>query len=407
MYYTNVIYYDENIDYDSENYGYVKTFKNKIQGAFLPIKDINTLNTVVNRLNSMKINNSFTLITSGRAAEKVIPICSSIINKAIIFCFYVDKYLPLKSKYSSIKAVLNNFENIFDNLNSNSSSLNSKIIGSKFITFSDYKENYISFHKKLSYFFNTSYNKVYYDSSYRNNFIEFIKNSDIDSKSWAIDLIKKVKSGTVGEFIEAYTGENILCYRLNRWMRTCDPNQYEKVKYFSGPFSYALYHYAYHDRNQGVYASKNFYRKMTIKLSDFLLYKIFVGELICYPAFTSTSEEDITKYNFPTSTAINVNELTPSDVSVVLNIKYQCQNSSNVTPCVNAVQYSVNAGEREFIFPPFSFFKIENVVERSGIPSDPHVIYMSVPNKKYLLEFGLKNNKTIYYKKENNELYYS
>ena len=171
MYYTNVIYYDENIDYDSENYGYVKTFKNKIQGAFLPIKDINTLNTVVNRLNSMKINNSFTLITSGRAAEKVIPICSSIINKAIIFCFYVDKYLPLKSKYSSIKAVLNNFENIFDNLNSNSSSLNSKIIGSKFITFSDYKENYISFHKKLSYFFNKSYNKVYYYSSYRNNFI--------------------------------------------------------------------------------------------------------------------------------------------------------------------------------------------------------------------------------------------
>ena len=146
---------------------------------------------------------------------------------------------------------------------------------------------------------------------------------------------------------------------------------------------------------------------MTIKLSDFLLYKIFVGELICYPAFTSTSEEDITKYNFPTSTAIDVNELTPSDVSVVLNIKYQCQNSSNATPCVNAVQYSVNAGEREFIFPPFSFFKIENVVERSGIPSDPHVIYMSVPNKKYLLEFGLKNNKTIYYKKENNELYYS
>ena len=32
---------------------------------------------------------------------------------------------------------------------------------------------------------------------------------------------------------------------------------------------------------------------------------------------------------------------------------------------------------------------------------------MSVPNKKNLIEFGLKNNKTIYYKKENNELYYS
>ena len=94
-------------------------------------------------------------------------------------------------------------------------------------------------------------------------------------------------------------------------MRECDNTQYEKVKYFSGPFSYALYQYAYKDRNQGVYATKNFYRKMTIKLSDFPLYKIFIGELICYPAFASTSEEDMTKYDFPTSTAICVNDLTP------------------------------------------------------------------------------------------------
>ena len=406
MYYTNLIYYDENIDYDSENYGYVKAFKNKIQGAFFPVKDINTLKNVVNRLNKMNINNSFTLVTSGRAAEKVIPICSSVINRVIIFCFYVNKYLPLKSKYEKIKAVINDFDNIFDNLISNSSLMNSKLIQSKFITFKDYKDNYISLHKKLAYFFNTSYNTVYYDSNYRNIFIEYINNSDIAHKKDAINLLNGVKKGTAREFIVAYTGENILCYRLNRWMRECDSNQYEKVKYFSGPFSYALYHYAYTNRKQGVYASKNFYRKMTIKLSDFLLYKIFVGELICYPAFTSTSEEDITKYDFPTNTAICVNDLTPNDVSVVLNISYTCKNSSNSTPCVNAEEYSVNDGEREFIFPPFSFFKIEKVVEKEGIPSNPHVIYMSVPNKKNLIEFGLKNNKTICYNKETNELYY-
>ena len=406
MFYTNLIYYDENIDYDSENYGYVKIFKNKIKGAFFPIKNIDTLKNVVNRLNKMNINNSFTLVTSGRAAEKVIPICSSIINSVVIFCFYVDKYLPLKSKYSKIKSVINDFDKIFDNLISNSSLLNSKITQSKFITFKDYKDNYISLHKKLAYFFNTSYNTVYYDSNYRNIFIEYINNSDIAHKEDAINLLNGVKKGTAREFIVAYTGENILCYRLNRWMRECDSNQYEKVKYFSGPFSYALYHYAYTNRKQGVYASKNFYRKMTIKLSDFLLYKIFVGELICYPAFTSTSEEDITKYDFPTNTAICVNDLTPNDVSVVLNISYTCKNSSYPTPCVNAEEYSVNAGEREFIFPPFSFFKIEKVVEKEGIPSNPHVIYMSVPNKKNLIEFGLKNNKTICYNKETNELYY-
>ena len=146
---------------------------------------------------------------------------------------------------------------------------------------------------------------------------------------------------------------------------------------------------------------------MTIKLSDFLLYKIFIGELICYPAFTSTNEEDITKYNFPTGTAISVNQLTPNDISVVLHIKYSCKSNNNPTPCINVDEHSVNKGEKEFIFPPFSFFKIENIVEKSGNPDDPHIIYMSVPNKKNLLEFGLKDNKTIYYNREQNEIYYS
>ena len=408
MSYTHLIYYDENIDYGSENYEYVCHFKNKIKGAFFPIKNIDTLNYLVNKLKSINYKNSITLITSGRAAEKIMPICSSIVNNVIIFCFYVDKYLPLKLKFSKIKAVLNDFSEIFENLYNNQSVLNdSSIIGSKFITFNDYKNDYIKLHSALSDFFNTSYKQMKYDSYHRNIFIEFIRNSDIDLKEYAIEFLEDVKTGIVKEFIRAYTGENILCYRLNRWLRNCDSKEYEKVKYFAGPFSYALYQYAYAKRNQGVYKSKKFFRKMTIKLSDFLLYKICTEELICYPAFTSTSEEDISKYNFPTSTAINVNDLSPNDVSVVLKINYNCKSSSNATPCINVVEYSVNEGEREFIFPPFSFFKIERIVENSGTPNDPHIIYMTVPNKKNLLEFGLKQNKDIYYNRDQNELYYS
>ena len=40
MYYTHLIYYDENIDYGSENYGYVCSLKNKIKGAFFPINKL-------------------------------------------------------------------------------------------------------------------------------------------------------------------------------------------------------------------------------------------------------------------------------------------------------------------------------------------------------------------------------
>lgn len=160
-------------------------------------------------------------------------------------------------------------------------------------------------------------------------------------------------------------------------------------------------------RVQGIYKSKTFYRKMTIKLSDYYLYKILVGELICYPAFTSTSEKDISKYNFPTNIAIEVNNLSANDISVVLIIKYNCNSSNNPTPCINASEYSVNSGEEEYIFPPFSFFKIESIEERDGNPNNPHIINMSTPNKKCLLEFELKKGKKIYYNRNENYLYSS
>ena len=154
---------------------------------------------------------------------------------------------------------------------------------------------------------------------------------------------------------------------------------------------------------------------MTLKLSDYYLYKISIGELICYPAFTSTSIKDISKYDFPTSIAIEVNNISHNDISVVLIIKYNIYNTflqkifkkSYVTPCINVSKYSINPSEEEYIFPPFSFFRIDSIEERSGTPDDPHLIYMTVPKKKELLEFGLKQSKTFYYNKKNNEIYFS
>ena len=146
---------------------------------------------------------------------------------------------------------------------------------------------------------------------------------------------------------------------------------------------------------------------MVLKLEDYEKYRKNIGELICYPAFTSTSEKDMSKYTFPTSTAIRINELKNDDVYVVLFIDYKCNSSSYPTPCINVSYDSVNAGEQEFIFPPFSFFVIEKIENRSGRSNDPHIIYLKVPNKRVLIEFAIKNDKTIYYDKELNELYSS
>lgn len=412
----NLIFYNENINIGSESYEDVKILKNMKNGSFFPVNNLYSLKELVTKLHNMNNKMSFGLITPGSYAEKVIPVCSTLVNYIIIYCFYVERYLHLKNKYPKVKQVYNLFSNVINDLNQHwVSPYNNNLVANKFITFDEYLKNYINLHKNISEFFDINYFDVGYNKTYKNKFIEFIKRKNVRDSNNIINFVDKVKTGNVEEFIMAYTGETKLCYSLNIWLRNCNISDYEKIKYFAGPFSYALYKFAYYNKNEGIYCNKTFYRKMKIKLSDYYLYKISLGELICYPAFTSTSVKDISKYDFPTSIAIEVNNINHNDISVVLIIKYSIYNNflqklfkkSYVTPCINVSKYSINPGEEEYIFPPFSFFRIDNIEEKSGTPDDPHLIYMTVPKKKELLEFGLKQSKSFYYNKQNNEIYFS
>ena len=278
-------------------------------------------------------------------------------------------------------------------------------IADTFINFGDYKTYFISLHQKLSEFFDEKYSNLNYDRTYKQNFINFIKSMDIDGKNSIIPWVNNINSGTAQEFIQAYTGETPLCYSLNKWLRECKRDDFEKIKYFAGPFSYSLYKYAHDNSKMKVNYSKKFYRKMVISLMDYESYKNNIGKLICYPAFTSVSEKDMTKYNFPTQLAKGINNIKSDDISVILYIDYKCKNSSYPTPCINVSYDSANSGEKEYIFPPFSFFKIDKVENRSGTSDNPHIIYMTVPNKRILVEFAIKNNKKIFYDENLNEIY--
>ena len=274
-----------------------------------------------------------------------------------------------------------------------------------FINFEDYKNYYIDLHEKLSDFFDENYSNLKYDYTYKQTFLNYINSKDIDKKSSIEEWVNKINSGTVQEFIQAYTGETPLCYSLNKWLRECDRDEFDKIKYFAGPFSYSLYRYAHNNPQTKINFSKKFYRKMVLKNHDYIEYKNNIGELICYPAFTSTSEKDMSKYTFPTKLAIDINNIKNDDIYVLLFFDYKCNNSSYPTPCINVSYYSSNSGEKEYIFPPFSFFRIDKVETRSGSSYDPHIIYMTVPNKRVLIEFAIKNKKTINYDKNLNEFY--
>ena len=335
-----------------------------------------------------------------------------------------EKFAPLKSKkyYKYLSEIISgndndclslNYEIKKLNQNMQSPNIYNNLIMKKkffplvdtFINFEDYKNYFIDLHEKLSGFFDENYSNLKYDYSYKQTFLNYINSKDIDEKSSIEEWVNKINSGTVQEFIQAYTGETPLCYSLNKWLRECDQDEFDKIKYFAGPFSYSLYQYAHKNPQMKVNFSKKFYRKMVLKNHDYIKYKNNIGELICFPAFTSTSEKDMSKYSFPTRLAIDINNIKNDDIYVLLKIDYKCKNTSYPTPCINVSYYSSNSGEKEYIFPPFSFFRIDKVETRSGRSNDPHIIYMTVPNKRILIEFALKNKKTINYDKNLNELY--
>ena len=84
---------------------------------------------------------------------------------------------------------------------------------------------------------------------------------------------------------------------------------------------------------------------------------------ICYPAFTSTSIEKGSfkpkKYN-------------PEDVLVEITIK-----QNNTKSVVSIDEFSEFKKEKEYLFLPFSFFKIDDVQIKWGDEYNPHLIFLT------------------------------
>ena len=110
---------------------------------------------------------------------------------------------------------------------------------------------------------------------------------------------------------------------------------------------------------------------MYISKKELENYQSLEGNVICFPAFTSTSllEKGFepTKHN-------------ESDVLVQLIIE-----PNNNKFSVPIKEFSEFPDEEEFLFLPFSFFKIINVKYGQGNTSSPHKVYLK----------ALKTDKTI------------
>ena len=100
---------------------------------------------------------------------------------------------------------------------------------------------------------------------------------------------------------------------------------------------------------------------MLLNPQDIQLYKKSIGKVICYPAFSSTSLH--TKFLL-----IPNNDI---DQQVILDI-----DPNNNKSTISLSKYSEYKSEEEYLFLPFSFFKIKDVKLNEGNEENPHIIYL-------------------------------
>ena len=153
-------------------------------------------------------------------------------------------------------------------------------------------------------------------------------------------------------------------------MRDGDFEAFRILSSHISKFIFKLYDY----RNKIISKQKkdDLYRKMYLKPKEIEQYEQSIGKVICYPSFTSTSiyknKYMPKKYNY-------------KDELVLLIIE---QNKTKSVVLIS--EFSNYPNEEEYLFLPFSFFKIKNFKRKKGTKDDPHIIYLVALNTEKPIE---------------------
>ena len=407
--FNNIIYYDENYEYQKSVHNDSDLFENKTPGAFILCTDLKSLELieyeVVEQMKKDK-NTIFNFITTGSACDKIMNYLNShqnfknCINKMCIFCFNLKKWSSLKNKYSIIYGVYNTQNDVVNFIQKFATKDIKPFHITKLITYNDYITTYKSRHEKISQFYgNMSL------AEYQKNLDEMIqlindqaqKKALIKTKNTLVqgfmtfeikkdlDLLNKL-------IIKEYTKETFYG-DLNRWLMNSKMNSFDTIAYFTSRLMLSLNTYG--EENHMYYKKDKKILRRGIKLpySNLLPYERAVGKIILLSAFTSTSEAEKTARNF--SGRVNAKEQykTQKKFSVIYIITNN--HKSNWVPSGINVQEESVFDEKEILFQPFSFYLVKRLdINKENYTAD---IYLETIGKTEILEEKIKKGKKIVY----------
>ena len=338
-----------------------------------------------------KSQKEFILICSGKRADEILEYCQNIdsIKFCCIYCRHKEYFNNLMSKYSKLKGVFNNFSQLKKHLLSFPSTHIEDIIkSSNLINFKDYNNIYIKLHfeiirkyflykilktnnkekyleiakKKGDYYFKIAQELLYNDE---NEVISYFQKNTEEN----LELIKAFAkcSHNINNYVSNYTLESFYYKYLNKALREGDFDNFRRLSSHISKFIYHLYEF----RKQNCQMNnKILYRNMYISPEELNVYMNSINQVICYPSFTSTSLED---NFFPKNM--------PNKQLVKLLI-----DQNNCKSVVSISKISENPNEKEYLFIPFSFFKVLEVKQGLGTKNNPHTIHLSALNSEKPIE---------------------
>ena len=403
--YINLIFFDEKMT-NYENKQLYSVLQLNVVGGFYGFQDINVFIKSLYKFEQKNL--PFILLCSGSSFQKIIKICIEMdfINSIIIYCYDKNKYLSLYNNINKLKLISNNLQEIINFLKTYKFSsydidMKNQIDCSPLISFYEYERCYFVFHEALSYFFEDNLSLPKFPQKYMEEVYSFIEKDneyDYNLKNKLKNILKKLSESNdlASDFLKEYTYENGFVYFFNKIMRRIE-NGIIQLSFFVGPMFYSLVRYILINPTKGLTQNTILYRSIIINEIDLNMYYMAVGNIIVFPAFTSTS----LKTGFsPTNQALKLNKIDKEKIAIEMIMNYRHLNG-NISPGIIIGDLSYYQNEKEVLLFPFTFIKILNIVK---VDENHYKLNCDIINRKSILEFGLKNGKKIIVNNNNNEI---
>ena len=405
--FNNIIYYDSNAEkYKNEIHNDSDSFERVTPGAFILCTNLDSLEIIrdeILRHRRSEKKTIFNIISNGRGYITDLkpflnnnPRFKECLNKLCIYCFKESKYeQEQKSDPNFINLVTCKTTKVINFIKEFSSKDIKPFPLTKLVTLSDYQDKYKERHKTVSLFYGDLKKENY--EEYIEKIKKEIKNEKLLKGLLTFDLDKDLE--VLDEMIIKEYTRNTFYGDLNRWLMKGKMKNYAPVAYFTSRLMYSLNTYAEKKDKYCKEDKKILHRGKKLYYSCLLPYERALGKIILLSGFTSTSDSDEVARTWAGRGRENEVYKNSSKFSVVFNIT-NLYNNNWVSNGIDVHDISQFKNEKEFLFQPFSFYKVTKVdFDVKGHKAD---ISLETVGKKEILEMQIKKNKQIKYNEIDN-----